>query len=86
MSSLSNYQRGIANGVSKEDSKEEKKVCMPRSSSPSRATEDEDILESRKEGAITRAAAKRKTMYDQPISTSKGISYNKQGLVLPFYF
>ena len=82
MSSLSNFQRVSANGVGKEESKEEKKICMPRSSSPPRPTEEEDFLELKYEGATTRAAAKRKSRYDTQIPTSKEMSYNKQCLNL----
>ena len=42
--SLSNFLHGSASGIDKEESKEEKRLCIPRSSSPTRATDEEDII------------------------------------------
>ena len=76
MSSLASFPRGKTNAVGKEDSKEEKKYSFPRSSSPSRVLDDEDILEWKKEGMTTRSA-KRKTKTEPAMSKEK--SYMKQG-------
>ena len=78
--SLANIQHGSASGISKEESKEEKRLCIPRSSSPTRATDDEDLIDLRRDGVITRSAAKRKAMYEKE-TTSKEVSYSKQRLV-----
>ena len=80
--SLANVQRGGTNGGGKEEATEEKKAYVPfypgpRSSSPSRATDDEGLLEANRGGMITRSASKRKVVPEQ--QTSKGSSYNKQG-------
>ena len=64
MSSLASYPKSNSNPVGKDGSKEEKS-SFPRSSSPSRAVEDEDAIEWKKEGMTTRSA-KRKAVAEQP--------------------
>jgi hypothetical protein len=78
--SLANFQHGSASGIAKEEAKEEKRLCIPRSSSPARAADEEDFLDLRRDGVITRSAAKRKTFYERE-TTSKEVSYSKQRLV-----
>ena len=78
--SLANFQHGSASGINKEESKEEKKLCIPRSSSPSRAIDEDDLIDLKRDGVTTRSAAKRKVMYEQE-TTSKEVSYSKQRLV-----
>ena len=58
MSSLASFPRGNASAVEKEDSKEDKKCSFLRSSSPSRALDDEDI-EWKKEGVTTRSTKRK---------------------------
>ena len=78
--SLSNFLHGSASGIDKEESKEEKRLCIPRSSSPTRATDEEDIINLKRDGVITRSAAKRKSTYENELP-SKQVPYYKQRLV-----
>ena len=72
MSSLASYPKANANSIGKEGIKEEK--SFPRSSSPTRAVDDEEVIEWKKEGMTTRSA-KRKAVAEQ---IEKGKSYIKQ--------
>ena len=83
--SLANFQHGNPGGIGTEESKDEKKICIPRSSSPSRPTNEEDMIELRSEGMTTRSATQRKTIPDQH-TASKDAVHLKQRFVLSTLF
>ena len=73
------------NDVSKVEPKEEKIKSSPRSSSPAKATDEDELVYNKNEGIITRSAAKRKLISEQP-ENSKDIRNQrlvKQILYLP---
>ena len=58
------YNHG--NDVSKVESKEDKRICSPRSSSPPKTTDEDELVYNKNEGIITRSAAKRKMISEKP--------------------
>ena len=77
MSSIGSLQRS---GAGKEDPSVERVYVPilpgPRSSSPSRATDDEGLLEANRGGMVTRSASKRKVIFEQ--ETSKECSIKQE--------
>ena len=74
------------NDVSKVESKEDKTISSPRSSSP-KATDEDELGYDKNEGIITRSAAKRKMISEKP-ENGKDISTQRlveQILYLPFF-
>ena len=73
------------NDVSNVESKEEKRKSSPRSSSPPKATDEDELVYNKNEGTITRSAAKRNLISEKP-ENSKDIRNQrlvKQILYLP---
>ena len=78
------YNHG--NDVSKVESKEDKRISSPRSSSPPKTTDEDELVYNKNEGIITRSAAKRKMISEKP-ENGKDIRNQRlveQILYLPF--
>ena len=74
------------NDVSKVEPKEEKIKSSPRSSSPAKATDEDELVYNKNEGIITRSGAKRKLISEKP-ENGKDIRNQRlveQILYLPF--
>ena len=82
MSHLYNHD----NDVSKVESKEDERISSPRSSSPPKTTDEDELVYNKNEGIITRSAAKRK-MISEKQENGKDIRNQRlveQILYLPF--